>query len=622
MCGIAGIVGSDVDAAGMRRMRDALVHRGPDSEGEVVLPGAALGVRRLKIIDLVTGDQPQSNEDGTVWTVFNGEIYNYRELRDELTARGHRFRTASDTEVIVHLYEDHGEDLVARLDGMFALAVWDCGQRTLVLARDRLGKKPLLYRLDRDRVAFASEHAALMQASARHAAVDPAALLAYLRLGYVPAPLDIFAGVHKVRPGHVVLWRDGRVRDRAYWRPPDPGTLRISRPEALEEIRRLLRTAVAKRLMSDVPLGAFLSGGLDSSTVVAIMSEFTGRVRTFTIDFAERAFSEARYAQLVAARFGTDHTAVTVRPGDVEVVGRLVHHYGEPFADPSALPTYYLSRMARQSVTVALNGDGGDEVFAGYQRYVAVRLADRLDVVPPMIRYLVSGAAVRLPAPSGGLLRLRRFAAFWRRPSWDRYLSSIELFGEAALRTMLDPALLGSLPVIPSPRDDVDALTAAQIFDLTTYLPDDLLVQVDIASMANSLEVRSPLLDRDLVGFVLRLPVDMRMPGLERKALLREAMRGVLPDEIVDRPKQGFGVPIGSWWRGPLRSYATDVLLSGPARTRGYFRPGAVERLVRSHIEGDADHAHRIWGLLFLELWHREFIDRAARVPAEPSCTS
>jgi asparagine synthase (glutamine-hydrolysing) len=343
------------------------------------------------------------------------------------------------------------------------------------------------------------------------------------------------------------------------------------------------------------------------------MAELTGRVRTFTIDFADHEFSEARYARLVARRFATEHTEVTLRPEDVEVVGQLVHHYGEPFADPAAIPTYHLARMTRERVTVALNGDGGDEVFAGYQRYVAVRLADRLDRVPRGIRDLVSGAAARLP-PVNGVPRLRRFAAIWGRPSWERYLSWIELFSDAALHTMLDPALRGALPAIRSPRDDVDALTAAQVFDITRYLPDDLLVQVDIASMASSLEVRSPLLDRDLVEFVLRLPVDTRMPGLERKSLLRQAMRGVLPDAIVDRRKQGLGVPIGSWSRGPLRSYVTDVLLSTAARTRGYFVPGAVEQLVRSHIAGDADHAYRLWGLLFLELWHREFIDRAAPV--------
>ncbi|MBI4346359.1 MAG: asparagine synthase (glutamine-hydrolyzing) [Elusimicrobia bacterium] len=622
MCGIAGIVGPSADAARMRRMRDMLVHRGPDSEGEIVLEGAALGIRRLKIIDLVTGDQPQSNEDGTIWTVFNGEIYNFLELRAELVARGHHFRTASDTEVIVHLYEDLGDDFVARLDGMFALAVWDSRRRILVLARDRLGKKPLLYRVDGDRLAFASEHRSLLHASDERPALDREALVTYLRLGYVPAPHDIFRAVRKVRPGHVLTWHDGLAQERPYWRLPEPGTLEIPRAEAVEEIRRLLRSAVAKRLMSDVPLGAFLSGGLDSSSVVAIMSELSGRVRTFTIDFAERAFSEARYARLVADRFGTDHLQLTVQPQDIEVISRLVQHYGEPFADSSALPTYYLARMTRESVTVALNGDGGDEIFAGYQRYVAVRLADRLGFVPPGIRRAVSRTAAKLPPVNASVLRLRRFAAGWQRGSWDRYLSWIELFDDATLRSMLEPELHASLPDIHPPREGLDGLTTAQVFDISRYLPDDLLVKADIASMANSLEVRSPLLDRQLVEFVIRLPVDVRMPGLERKSLLREAMRGSLPGQILDRAKQGFGVPIGAWWRGPLRAFTTDVLLSSAARTRGHFLPGAVERLVRAHLTEEADHAHRIWGLMSLELWHREFIDGAPHVPADVCSTS
>ncbi|MBM4433554.1 MAG: asparagine synthase (glutamine-hydrolyzing), partial [Chloroflexi bacterium] len=395
MCGIAGIVVGHgrPDTSRMRVMRDRLTHRGPDASGEHVDEHAALGVRRLRVIDLATGDQPQSNEDGTVWTVFNGEIYNFTELREGLAARGHRFATASsDTEVIVHLYEDHGERFVEHLDGMFALAVWDTRRRRLVLARDRQGKKPLLYHRTADGIAFASEHGALLAALERRPGVSLDAVRRYLRLGYVPAPLDAFEGIQKVPPAHVLVHDEAGTRALPYWTPPAPGTLRIGEAEAATELLRLLERAVARRMVADVPVGAFLSGGVDSSAVVALMARSTPRVRTFSIGFEESGFSELEHARRVARTFDTEHHEFVVGPSELDVLPLLVRHYGEPFADSSAVPTYHLSRLTRQHVTVALNGDGGDEVFAGYDRYAAARLAAYLDAIPRPIRAAGSGA--------------------------------------------------------------------------------------------------------------------------------------------------------------------------------------------------------------------------------------
>ncbi len=604
----------------MRAMRDRLVHRGPDAGGEFVDPYAALGVRRLRIIDLMTGDQPQSNEDGTVWTVFNGEIYNFRELREELAGRGHRFVTVSDTEVIVHLYEELGEEFAARLDGMFALAVWDAPRRTLVLARDRLGKKPLLYREGDGEIAFASEHAALIAGLAERPGPDPAALRDYLRLGYVPAPHDAFAGLRKLPPAHLLVWRGGRSLARRYWSPPQPGTLRITEAEAIPELRRLLGRAVARRLVADVPIGAFLSGGVDSSAVVATMASLSARVRTFSIGFEDTEFSELPHARRVAERFGTEHREFVVRPLELDVLPLLVRHYGEPYADSSAVPTYHLSKLTREHVTVALNGDGGDELFAGYERYLAVRLAASLDRLPKALLgpslALVTRVLPDSISPLSPLRRARRFLRAVALPPRERYLRWLGVFDAPELTRLLSPEFarltadgergLASLDGFHG----ADPVSAAQALDLALYLPDDLLVKVDIASMANSLEVRCPFLDRELVEFAVRLPTELKLRGRERKYLLKRAFDGVVPSENLYRRKQGFAVPIGSWFRGDLRGYTRGVLLSPRARQRGYLQAEEVEKLVRDHTEGRADHTHQLWALLMLELWHQEFIDR------------
>jgi asparagine synthase (glutamine-hydrolysing) len=618
MCGIAGVVGqADTDRAPvMRRMRDAVAHRGPDSAGERCDAHSALGVRRLRIIDLVTGDQPQCGEEERVWTVFNGEIYNFHELRDELSKEGHTFRTRSDTEVIVHLYERDGEAFVEKLDGMFALAVWDTSQRTLVLARDRLGKKPVLTYESDGELYFASEHQALIAGlGTDRFSVDRAAIALYLRLGYVPAPFDAFAGVNKLEAATVLVWRDGTTTRRRYWEPPT-AVVPVGEDEAIARVRTLFDAAVRKRLVADVPVGAFLSGGIDSSALVASMAAQSKTVRTFTIGFEEEGYSEVEHARRIAQRFSTDHHEFVVRPDMTSVVPLLVRHYGEPYADSSAIPTYYLSKLTRDFVTVALAGDGGDELFAGYQRYHAVRLAAALDRIPAALRRpILRGAEAILPKAGdqrGRSGRLRRFISGARRPRAGRYLSWLAIsddewlstsatddfrpYAEAAARELERRA---GLPI-------GDPTRRAQLLDVALYLPDDLLVKVDIASMANSLEVRAPFLDRCLVEYALALPPSLMIRGTRRKWILRKAFAETLPPENLARRKQGFGVPIGRWLRQELRPLLSDVVLSTSALERGYLRPEAVKVMVDEHL-GGVDHSHRLWSLLMLELWHREF---------------
>ena len=627
MCGIAGIASTaalDLAPVGAV-MRELIHHRGPDSGGEHADPHVVLEVRRLAIVDLATGDQPQSNEDGSIWTVCNGEIYNFPALRAELSARGHRFRTDhSDVETIVHLYEEVGDRFVERLEGMFAVALWDGPRRTLVLARDRMGKKPLLYREEPDRLTFASEHVALLAGLRERPGIDPDAIRRYLRLGYVPAPHDAFRGVQKLPPAHVATWRDGALTLRRYWSPPAAGSLAIGEEEAIAETRRLLDAAVARRLVVDVPLGAFLSGGVDSSGVVATMAGLTSRVRTFSIGFEDAEYSELAHARRIAQRYGTEHHEFIVRPEGMDVIDLLVRHYGEPYADSSALPTFLLSKLTREHVTVALNGDGGDEIFGGYERYAAARIAGRLDAAPlaalkPLLG-LVSAALPDSLSPRSPLRRAKRFLDAARLPPSERYLRWLGVFDAAQLDDLLDPAFreataeagtaAGILGPLATWRGG-DAVAAAQAVDLSLYLPDDLLVKVDIASMANSLEVRSPFLDRELVEFAVSLPTSLKIRGRERKYVLKKALEDRVPHENMYRPKQGFGVPIGAWFRGDLAPMLEDVVLSTRARSRGYFRPERLERLVRDHTSGKADHTHRVWALLMLELWHRALVDRA-----------
>ena len=625
MCGIAGKVCFDrtaaVDPCLIERMTDAIRHRGPDDGGVWVDGPVGLGNRRLSIIDLsARGHQPMSNEDGTVWIAFNGEIYNFAELRAELAGQGHTFRSNTDTEPIVHLYERDGVECVARLRGMFAFAIWDGRRRRLFLARDRLGKKPLFYYCGRDALVFGSEPKAILQDPDVPREADPAAIRQYLTYGYVPSPQSAFAGFRKLPPAHYLVLDNGRADVRRYW------TLhyqpkRTTSEEALgEELLALLEESVRLRLISDVPLGALLSGGVDSSAVVALMRRVSAaRVKTFSIGFDRPEYDELRYARTVAAHLETDHHELVVRPDAIGMLPRLVWHYNEPFADSSALPSFAVCEMARRHVTVALTGDGGDEMFLGYDRYVAANLSARFDLIPRGVRRAASAVLARLPlgAPKSSMHRLRRFAEVAAVPPADRYGRWMAFF-DGEDRTLLAPdfaqataAPAFALLETALGRSDGDSpAEAASDADVQLYLPDDLLVKMDIASMAHSLEVRSPLLDHRVVEFAASLPSRLKLRGLVQKYLLKRTMREMVPAEILGRRKMGFGVPIDSWFRGELREVAYDTLLDGRTIGRGYFRADAVRRLLDEHVAGTSHHHSRLWNLLMLELWHRMFIDQ------------
>ena len=635
MCGIAGQIRTDdrpVDRTLVERMCAAIEHRGPDSRGVHLSDAAGLGIQRLAVIDLATGDQPIYNEDRSVAVVLNGEIYNYRELREELTRGGHRFATASDTEVIVHLYEDRGPRCVEALHGMFGLAIWDLRRRRLVLARDRVGKKPLFYALRDDALTFGSELNAVMQDPDVARELDHQALDAYLAYGWVPAPRSAFRAVRKLPAGSVLVHEDGRATIERYWRLDYSAKLDDADPEELyEELREHIRRATRRRMIADVPLGAFLSGGIDSAAVVAAMAEASSQpVRTFSIGFTTDGYDELPNARLIAERFGTDHSELVVEPDAVAIVPRIVHHYGEPFADSSAIPSFYVAEMARRHVTVALNGDGGDESFAGYTHYISNLVAHRLNAAPVGVRRALGTIGRRVP-PSGRIdstrSRLRRLAATIALEPDQRYAAyrgELNGLDRAALYTPEYRELVGESiapEVISAPWHASSAAHPLDVMldvDVQTYLADDLLVKMDIATMAHSLEARSPLLDHELMQFAASLPPAMKLRGAEKKVALRAALRGWVPDQILDGPKRGFRVPLADWLRGELREMAADVLLDGEAVGRGYFRPDYVRRMLDRHVEGVEDRSAGIWTLLMFELWHRETVDRGAATASVP----
>ena len=623
MCGIAGQLrpaGERVSPELAARMCAALRHRGPDARGIFRDDRAFLGIQRLRVIDLSTGDQPVFNEDRSVAVVLNGEIYNFAELRRGLRARGHRFATQGDTEVIAHLYEEHGADCVLHLHGMFAFALWDGRRRQLLIARDRIGKKPLVYALHDGVLSFASEMAALLEDRAIPRDVDHVALDRYLALGYVPAPLTALRAVRKLPPAHRLVMRDGAVSVDRYWALDYSRKLDDAPVEELcERIREALRVATRRRMISDVPLGAFLSGGIDSSAVVAAMAEASAEpVRTFSIGFDHAAFDELPHARRIARQFGTVHEEFEVRADAVAVVPRIVRHHGEPFADPSAIPSFYLADMTRRHVTVALNGDGGDESFGGYERYRAVALARALERVPRPALGLAARGARALPS---GRTEMRspafRAARFLETAALDpaaRYGRLMELFPAALRRELWADEVLAQLGA-PAPAAELlgppraPGIRGLQLLDLETYLPGDLLVKADLASMAASLELRAPLLDHEVVELGLSLPDRLKASRTRGKLALRRAFAAELPPQVLDAPKRGFGVPIARWLREDLRELARDALLDDAARARGWFRPGAVERLLREHADGVVDHGARLWALLMLELWQRTHLD-------------
>ena len=608
MCGIAGYVGwhrdADASAAELRAMVDVIRHRGPDEAGYFVAPGVALGMRRLSIIDLAGGSQPVPNEDGTIQVVFNGEIYNYRELQKQLAGR-HDFRSSSDTEVLVHLYEEHGQRLVQSLRGMFAFALWDSRQQRLLIARDRLGIKPLYYWETSEGVAFASELKSLRALESFPGDIDLRALGNYLALGYVPDPECIFRGVKKLEPGHVLTWeREHGVRIERYWSPVVPENSTIGEQEAVEELRRLLTESVRYRLIADVPLGAFLSGGVDSSAVVAEMARQLDRpVKTFSVGFEEPGFNEAPHAAEVARAIGTDHTELVVRPDVDAIVEQVIDAFDEPFADSSAIPTLLVSALARKHVKVVLSGDGGDELFGGYTRYADFQ--QRSVALPAPVRHWIGTVAKRLPHSTRGrnrLLELSR-SARGRYAGMVAHALPLEEGGIAKAAVTRASAELDDLlaPWFQQARGR-DLATQVMFVDTVSYLPGDILTKVDRMSMAVSLEARVPLLDHHMVEFAFSLPSRLKLRNSEGKWILRKAIEGLVPESVLSKPKHGFSVPLKLWFRNELRHRLED-LLDRDAPIFEYVEHGAVRRVIEEHLTGRRSRTSLLWRLLVLNLW-------------------
>ena len=624
MCGIAGHVGPTAREL-LPAMLGLLKHRGPDDSGIHVSADVGLGMTRLAIIDLVTGQQPMSDPTGRYWIVFNGEIYNFRQLRAALEADGRRFRTRSDTEVILHAYAAYGEACVERLSGMFAFAIWDGAERRLFLARDRLGKKPLYYWHRGHLFLFASEPKALLCHPAVSRALDWPAFHHYLAFGYTPAERSIFDAIHKLPPAHTGTLVDGRLTLSPYWRLP----LGVSSPrtglaESAAAVRDGLREAVRLRLESDVPLGVFLSGGIDSSAVVASMRAVTsGRIATFSVSFggAAPSYDERPYARLVAKRFETDHHEEILEPDVQTVLPAIVRAFDEPFADSSAIPTYIVAQATARHVKVALSGIGGDETFGGYPRHLGLRVSQLHERLPRWLRHASRALARRLPDSASSRNWsdwARRFTDHPDATLCDRYIGWTRFFGDAELARLARPALSAHLePGVDESRQAAfataghgDPRDGAFRLDLTTYLPDDLLAMADRMSMSHSLEVRAPFCDHRLVEASLRLAPQIKIPGARLKGLLKTAFAGILPREVLAHRKQGFMIPLGHWLRRDLRAMLEDFLGPHQVRARGLFDVAAVERLKREHLSGAQTHADRLWTLMMAELWMREYLDQ------------
>lgn len=629
MCGICGIYHFDrrlIDEEILRKMNHTLIHRGPDGEGYYIDKNIGLGHRRLSIIDLERGKQPMGNEDGSVQVVFNGEIYNFLELKRDLEAKGYRFRTRSDTETIIYGYEEWGEDFVQKLRGMFAIALWDSRNQKLLLLRDRIGKKPLYYYLGKDRILFASEIKALLIDRSIPKEIDPIALDSYLSFGYVPSPLSIFKAIRKLPPAHMAVCKAGDFSVRQYWHL-DMGIEASARSEEeiLEDLRALFDEAVQMRLTSDVPLGAFLSGGVDSSGVVASMAVLMGKetVKTATIGFSEKRFDEIEYARIVAKQYQTDHTEFVVNPDALEVLEDIVWHLDEPFADASAIPTYYVSKMARQKVTVALSGDGGDEIFAGYiNRYYMNRLEGSIrKKLPLFFRKKILGPLGEiyprvdyLPRP----FRLKRFLSnlshtfeqayfrdmsFYFLPEMKKKLYRPEF--QAAIKDFNAFDILGDHFRV---NQNSDTTTRVQYVDIKTYLPEDILVKVDRMSMAHSLEVRAPLLDQKLMEYVGSLPSNLKLKGKESKYIFKKMLEDRLPPNILYRKKQGFSIPLASWLRNEMRGFVEETLFSSRNGLSTFFNLKYIEDMWRRHLNGRQDDAYPLWGVMMFSLWQQKFL--------------
>lgn len=627
MCGIVGFVNSNsrpVSREVLERMNSCIVHRGPDEDGFFVHENVALAMRRLAIIDLAGGQQPIFNQEKSSVIVFNGEIYNFQELKKDLELRGHKFSTNSDTEVIVHLYDEYGADCVSYLRGMFAFAIWDFRDKSLFLARDRVGKKPVLYsHQENGDLIFGSEFTALLSHPAISREVDFEAIDSYLSYLCVPAPQTAFKQIRKLEPGHWLRWKGGRIETKRYWQPNFSKKIKISEEEAIEETTRILREATKLRLISEVPLGAFLSGGVDSSVVVALMAEASERpVKTFSIGFEEQDYSELKYAKRVAEHIGAEYNEFVVRPNALEVLPTLVEHYGEPYADSSAIPTYYVSKETRKFVTVALNGDGGDESFAGYERHSAMQIAELYARFPKIVRRALIETPINL-FPSSELKRSRlrdakRFLQAANLSKTERYFRWMSTFNRDAKReiytkdfseTVSEQNPSAFLDKWFATANGSGILDATLLTDQMTYLPNDLLVKVDIASMANSLEARSPFLDHKVIEFAASLPENLKMQRFETKSLLKKVAARLVPRDVIYRRKMGFGVPIGNWFRGEMKDFIREILLSEKSLKRGIVKPEMLEKYVNEHTTAKRDHTFQLWTLLMLELWFQKFID-------------
>ena len=625
MCGIAGFISvnnenSEARAALLDAMCRVITHRGPDEQGTAVTGRAALGMRRLSIIDLATGQQPIYNTDKSKLIVFNGEIYNYRELKKDLEARGYKFRTNSDTETIIHAYDEYGPDCLKLLRGMFAFAIWDEREQSLFLARDRVGKKPLFYSAAKGEFVFGSEMKVLLEHGGVTREIDHGALDAYLTFGYVPEELCIFEGISKLEPGHFLIYKNGKVRTERYWDFDYSGEpLNDSEDEIASDLLEHLREAVGVRLISEVPLGAFLSGGVDSSAVVALMSQIMDQpVKTFSIGFNEDSFDELKYARVAAGHFKTDHHEFILTPDFVDVIDDLVWHFDEPFADSSALPTYMVSKLAREHVTVVLSGDGGDELFAGYTRYVTDRNRSGLERLPRSVRQnLIRPLSEALPHGARGKNYLFNISL----DAGGRYIDSISHFNGPRKRKLyfneIKTKMNGSFArgerlfrEISERLDSDDPVEKLLYLDSKTYLPSDILTKVDRMSMAWSLEARSPLLDHKLIEYVTRIPSNLKLKGNETKYIFKRAIRDLVPREILHREKQGFGVPINEWINQQLKQRIVSDLSDRRSIERGYFDPKYVSLLLDEHARGRRDNSPALWTLWMLELWHRRYIDR------------
>jgi asparagine synthase (glutamine-hydrolysing) len=626
MCGIAGMVGSErdrsVDQIEVQRMCDAIVYRGPDDEGFYVKRQVGLGMRRLSIIDLSTGHQPIHNEDETIWVVFNGEIYNFQELRPELERLGHRFYTNTDTEVIVHLYEEYGSDCVKKLRGMFAIALWDEKKQVLLLARDRFGKKPLYYALHNGRLLFGSEIKTILAVSPELKEVDPQGVLDFFYFGYTPDPRTAFTKIKKLCGGHLLEFAGGEVKTREYWDLPQFASHEpSSEEECLEELEERLFEAVRIRMISDVPLGALLSGGVDSSTVVALMSRASAKpVKTFSIAFSKQDFNETEYARIVAKKFETEHHELVVEADFERTLNHLTTSLEEPFADSSMLPTYFVSKMAREHVTVALAGDAGDELFAGYDRYQEALSRRKFDFIPSALGSAYrSFVYPRLPHSVRG----RKFAYNITLPWQERYLDAMSFLPALDRETSLfSKSFRAVADHCQNPFEvfrsyfkkapATDPLSQLLYLDTKTYLNGDILTKVDRMSMLCSLEIRAPFLDHVFAEWVVGLPPNWKLRNGQQKYMLKKlAERVGVPREVLYRPKRGFSLPLVHWMRNELKQEMTRLLLEPKTLQRGYFEPGSIRNLLDEHIRGKRDHSSVLWTLLVFELWHRNFLEGA-----------